>query len=92
VRFAHELGVRIHFADWCWLFGLISIATMLPFTIGGIGLREGSFVGALALFGVAAEQALALSLAVFGLLLAGAMVGAVLDWTGGARQAVPAAT
>lgn len=84
VLFARELGVVIGFADWCWLFGLISLVTMLPFTIGGIGLREGSFVGGLALFGVPAEQALAISFAIFSLLLSGSLLGAVFEWTGSA--------
>lgn len=79
--FARELGIDIAFADWCWLFGLISIVTMLPFTIGGIGLREGSFVGSLAMLGIEPEKAVALSFAVFSLILSGAAIGAALDWT-----------
>ena len=81
IRFARELDIDIGFADWCWLFGVISVATMLPLTVGGIGLREGSFVGALALVGVPPEKALALSLAVFAILLAGAAIGGALEWT-----------
>jgi uncharacterized membrane protein YbhN (UPF0104 family) len=53
---------------------------VLPFTIGGLGLREGSFVGSLALLGIAPEKAMGLSFAVFSILLAGAAVGGVLDW------------
>lgn len=79
--FARELGLDIAFADWCWLFGLISIVTMLPFTIGGVGLREGSFVGSLALLGIQPEKAVALSFAVFSLILVGAAIGGALDWT-----------
>lgn len=81
LRFARELGIGIAFADWCLIFGVISVVTALPFTVAGVGLREGSFVGALALFGVAAEPALALSFAVFILLIAGAAIGGVLEWT-----------
>jgi uncharacterized protein (TIRG00374 family) len=80
-RFGQDLGVGMSFADWCWVFGLISLVSMLPFTIAGLGLREGSFVGALTLFAVPAEKALALSLAIFALLLFGAAIGAVLEWT-----------
>jgi uncharacterized membrane protein YbhN (UPF0104 family) len=81
IRFARDLGIRVDFADWCWVFGVISVVTMLPFTVGGLGLREGSFVGSLALLGIAPEKAMALSFALFSLLLAGAAVGGVLDWT-----------
>lgn len=81
LQFARKIGIDISFADWSWIFAIVSIATMLPFSVGGIGLREGSFVGALALLDVPAEQALALSFAAFSLILAGAAAGGVLDWT-----------
>jgi hypothetical protein len=68
------------FLDWCWLFALISLIGMLPFTIAGLGLREASFVGVMALASVFAEKALAMSLAIFSLLLAGAVVGGVLEF------------
>jgi uncharacterized protein (TIRG00374 family) len=79
--FARELGIDIGFMDWSWVFGVVSIATMLPLTIGGIGLREGSFIGALSLVGIPSEKAFAVSIAVFSLLLAGAAAGGVIDWT-----------
>lgn len=88
-RFGQELGVGMHFADWCWVFGVISLVTMLPFTVAGIGLREGSFVGTLALFAVPAEKALALSFAIFTLFLSGAAVGAVLEWSSPSKSRDP---
>jgi glycosyltransferase 2 family protein len=94
IQFARELGIRVDVADWCWVFGVISVVTMLPFTVGGLGLREGSFVGSLALLGVAPEKAMALSFAIFGLLLAGAAVGGVLEFCrkGETARAAPAWT
>jgi uncharacterized protein (TIRG00374 family) len=80
--FARELGVTLAFADWCWLFGIVSLVSMLPLTIGGLGLREGSFVGTLGLVGVAPEKALAISLGVFGLILMGAAIGGVFEFSG----------
>jgi uncharacterized protein (TIRG00374 family) len=80
ILFSRELGVTISFSDWCWLFALISLVGILPFTIAGLGLREASFVGVMALAGVSAEKALAMSLAIFGLLLAGAVVGGVMEF------------
>ena len=80
-RIGRDLGLSITFADWCWVFGLVSIAVALPFTIGGLGLREGSFLGALTLLGAAPEKAIAHSFALFSLLLAGALVGAACEWT-----------
>jgi uncharacterized protein (TIRG00374 family) len=80
-RIGRELGLEIAISDWCWVFGLVSITTALPFTIAGLGLREGSFIGTLALLGIAWEKAMAVSFAVFSLLVAGAIIGGVLDWT-----------
>lgn len=80
-RIGRELGLNLSFADWCWVFGVVSIVVTLPFTVAGLGLREGSFVGALALLGIAPERAIAHSFALFSLLLAGAVVGAACDWS-----------
>lgn len=80
-RIGGELGLNISFADWCWVFGVVSIVVTLPFTVAGLGLREGSFLGALALLGVAPERAIAHSFALFSLLLAGAVVGAACEWS-----------
>ncbi len=79
-QIGRELGLQVAISDWCWVFAVVSIVTALPFTLGGLGLREGSFVGSLALIGIAPEKAMGLSFAVFSILLAGAAVGGVLDW------------
>lgn len=90
-RIGLELGVRVTISDWCWVFGIVSIASALPFSIGGIGIREGSLVGSLALLGVAAEKAMAVSIIVFSLLLAAAAIGGLLDWRLGKNQRKAAA-
>jgi uncharacterized protein (TIRG00374 family) len=79
-QIGRELGLQVEFSDWCWVFAVVSIVTALPFTLGGLGLREGSFVGSLALLGIAPEKAMGVSFAVFSILLAGAAIGGVLDW------------
>jgi hypothetical protein len=62
---ARSLGIEVALADWCWIFAVVSIALVLPVTIGGWGVREGAFVVLLGRFGVPAELAVALSLVVF---------------------------
>lgn len=79
-QIGRELGLQVAISDWCWVFAVVSIVTALPFTLGGLGLRESSFVGSLALIGIAPEKAMGLSFAVFSILLAGAAIGGVLDW------------
>ena len=62
-RIGHALGIQISFFDWCWIFGIVSIVVAFPFTVAGIGLREGSFIGTLRLVG-APRKSLAHSFAV----------------------------
>ena len=76
---ATGLGIDIGVADWCWIFGLVSVALLLPITIAGIGVREASYVGLLGIFGVSIEEAVAVSVIVFGISLIGVLIGGVLE-------------
>lgn len=86
VVLARELGLGIRVLEWCWIFTLVSIASFLPISLAGAGVREGTFVGLLALFGVAAERALALSLTLFALQLLLGLIGAAIELTRLARR------
>lgn len=76
---AAGLGIDLSFADWCWIFGLVSIAVLLPVSIGGIGVREGAFAGTLSLFGIPIAQSVALSLTLFAVGLIGAVIGGIVE-------------
>lgn len=76
---APYFNIHVRVTDWLWIFALVSVAVLLPISIGGLGVREGAFVGALGLFGVAPSSALALSLTIFGSQLAAALVGGFLE-------------
>ncbi|MFC5489719.1 lysylphosphatidylglycerol synthase transmembrane domain-containing protein [Dokdonella soli] len=76
---AINLGLSVSLSDWAWIVGVTSLAMLLPVSIGGIGLREGSLVGCLGYLGVAGEPAIALSLAIFAITLAGALIGGVIE-------------
>ncbi len=76
-----NLNITLHFFDCCWAFSAISIITLLPITIGGLGLREGAFIGVLGLIGVAHEDALVLSLILFSFLIVTAVVGGVINFS-----------
>lgn len=80
VLLAIDLNIYLAFADWCWIFALVSIALLLPLTIAGIGIREGTFISLLGMLGVPIEQALALSLCVFGLNIVMGIVGGIMDF------------
>ncbi|MBN1760258.1 MAG: flippase-like domain-containing protein, partial [Chitinispirillaceae bacterium] len=62
---ATDLDIVIAFTDWCWIYGLMSIAVLLPLSIGGIGIRDGSLIGLLSYMGISADRSLALSLLLF---------------------------
>jgi uncharacterized protein (TIRG00374 family) len=79
ILLAQDLGIKIPFSEWCWIFGLVSIAVLFPISIGGIGVREGVFAGVLSLQGVPVEKSIALSFAVFGVSLIGALIGGGLE-------------
>jgi hypothetical protein len=76
---AAEMTLAVSFADWGWIYAIVSLAMLLPLSIGGFGIREGTYVGILQLFQVPAEQALVFSLALGSLLLFNAAVGMVLE-------------
>ncbi len=73
------LGFSISFPDWCWLSAVVGGLTVLPLTIGGLGLREASLVGLLGFFKIAPEPALALSFSFFTVQLIIAAVGGLLE-------------
>ena len=76
---AHSLGINISAFDWFWIFSLVSIAIFIPITIGGLGVREGFFVGLFGCFAVAPMQAIILSLSVFALQVLAGTVGGMLE-------------
>lgn len=80
---ARNLNIHVALADWAWIVGVTSLAMLLPVSIGGIGMREGSLVGCLGFLGVAGEPAIVLSL---GLFLTSTLTGALI---GGALELAP---
>jgi uncharacterized membrane protein YbhN (UPF0104 family) len=75
---ARAMGIGLPLADWCWITAVIALALLLPVTVGGLGLREGLYMGLLAAWGVAGETALALSLTGFALQALAGLPGCVL--------------
>lgn len=78
---AAKIGIELKMADWLWVFAVVSMAVLLPLSLGGIGIREGAFVGVLGYLQVPAELALGLSLTIFALQILVASAGAMLDFS-----------
>jgi uncharacterized protein (TIRG00374 family) len=81
VLLGHALGITVGIRAWCFVYAGVSVLMLLPLSIAGLGLREGGYVGLLAIFNISREAALALSLAFFGFALFGALIGFVMEIT-----------
>lgn len=77
---ASHFGLSVAFIDWCWIWAVLSLVLLLPITIAGLGLREGTLVGILGLLGVLPAQALALSLSLFAVQIIIAMFGGLIEF------------
>jgi uncharacterized membrane protein YbhN (UPF0104 family) len=80
---AGSLDIVLAFADAAWITGAVTIVTLVPIAIGGVGLREAGFVGFLGMVGVPAAQALSVSLVCTIIVVAGAAAGLLVElrWT-----------
>lgn len=83
------LGVQLDATAVWVIWPLVSLLTVLPVALGGWGLREGLLVHFLAYSGVAAEQALALSLLLGFVVLLASLPGGLLWLSLDRRQEVP---
>jgi uncharacterized membrane protein YbhN (UPF0104 family) len=62
---ARSLDLALGFAALGWIRAVMLLATLVPITISGLGLREGAAVLVLPAYGVGPDAALAFSLLVF---------------------------
>ena len=74
-------GFDISFAAIAWVRSLAVLVQLLPVTIAGLGLREGSYMILLSLYGVDQAGAFAYSLALFSYSIAWALIGALIELT-----------
>jgi uncharacterized membrane protein YbhN (UPF0104 family) len=75
---ARGLGIEISAAALFYIIPFAALVTMVPVTLNGIGLREGSYATAFSWIGATAEPAVALSIAVTLLTFLLSTVGGVL--------------
>lgn len=81
---AVSVGVDIPVVALAWIVAAVSLVHLLPISLAGLGVREGAYVVFLQQYGVPASDGLALSLAVFGVIVAQALLGGLLElfWSG----------
>lgn len=77
--FSLALGLTIPLSVLAWIRAVVMLALLLPVTISGFGVREGSWVYFLGLYEVAPADAFALSLLTFVPILFQAAIGFALE-------------
>lgn len=84
--FARSIGIDAPVLAIAWVRSVGLLAAGLPVSFAGLGVREGVYVVLLSAYGVAAPEALALSLISFGVVVLGiGLLGAALEL----RRALP---
>jgi uncharacterized protein (TIRG00374 family) len=76
--FARSLGLGMFYADLGWIRTIILIVCTIPISIGGIGVREGSLIFLLGIYGVSSTSAVAFSALVYIGSLVGGLIGGSL--------------
>ena len=62
-----------------WIVSVVSLVSMLPLALGGLGLREGAYAFLLQQYGVPLSLGISLSLGVFGVILTLSVIGGVVE-------------
>lgn len=75
---SHAIGAQISFINWLWIDAYSTLALLLPITIGGIDVRDGSLVGAMSLLNIESYKALSVSMILFIVQVIRALVGLVV--------------
>lgn len=84
---ARGLGIEAAIAPLVFAAAVVAVASILPVSIGGIGVRETGYALLLAAHGVDTSQAIALGVAQYALLLPIMVVGALLGFVRYRREA-----
>ncbi|HEX5044560.1 MAG TPA: lysylphosphatidylglycerol synthase transmembrane domain-containing protein [Candidatus Polarisedimenticolaceae bacterium] len=77
---AGGLGLKVPFMTLGWMRSTAMVIALLPFSVSGLGLREGTMVALLGQRGVPGHAALAYSMLVFGVtILSVALIGGLFE-------------
>ena len=77
---AAAIQLPVKFTDLLLFVPLLYLAILLPLSFNGIGIRESVFVIFASSWGISSADAVAFSLTVFALNLAGSLVGGLMYW------------
>ena len=77
--FMRALDINISIISIAWIIAAVFFLQMLPISISGLGVREGALVFLLKKYSVLGPDAMALSLLIFGVSVAFAFLGGILE-------------
>lgn len=77
--FSQALGLTLAWSSSLWIYALLQTAMLLPITVAGIGVRDGTLLGAGVLLGLTTPQALAWSMTLLASTLLFGLIGALLE-------------
>lgn len=92
VLLARAIGVHLNVATAAVAVSLVTVVTLLPISIGGFGVREGTYVAVLGIASINATNATLISLLTVVTLFAASLPGAYLLARRGMRPAYPGLT
>jgi uncharacterized protein (TIRG00374 family) len=77
-----SLGLNLSFVSIGWIRSTVILATMIPVSISGIGLREGAIVLLLNIYNIQTDDALAFSFIIFSITVLGiGIIGGIFEAT-----------
>lgn len=91
VLLAHAIDVNLSFATAAVVLALVTVVTLIPISIGGFGIREGTYVVLLAGASIAATDAALISILSVASLFIASLPGAALLMRGGVAPALEVA-
>jgi len=77
---ASSIQLPVKLTDLLLFVPLLYLAILIPLSFNGIGIRESIFIVFASSWGITSANAVAFSLTVFALNLAGSMAGGVIYW------------
>lgn len=77
--FMRAVNINISIVTIAWITAAVFFLQMLPISVSGLGVREGAFVFLLRKYSICAPDAMALSLLIFAVSVAFALLGGVFE-------------
>lgn len=73
----YAIGIKVDFWGLCWIISLISVISLIPLSVMGIGINQISTIGILAMVGVAKEKAAAYTVVTYIIMVGVALLAGI---------------